>query len=398
MRALLALEDGTVFEGSPVGAKGEATGEVVFNTSMTGYQEILTDPSYAGQIVAMTYPLIGNYGVNSDDVESGRPWVSGFIVKEYSRLASNWRSQLSLETYLRKNNIIGLEGIDTRALTRHIRLAGAMKAVISTRDLDKDSLIKKARGAPGLIGRDLVKDVTCLSPYLWQTPAEETYATTRKQRLKVVVIDCGVKHNILRNLARLGCRLTVVPAKTSAQEIMGLKPNGILLSNGPGDPAAVTYVVQTVKELIGKLPIFGICLGHQILGLAFGGRTYKLKFGHHGGNHPVKDLRTAKVAITVQNHGFCVDIRKKPEDKYYMVGNDEIEITHINLNDGTCEGMRHKNLPIFSVQFHPEASPGPHDAQYLFGEFVNLMQKSKCLPAGRQAKIKIIPTESRDPD
>ena len=364
-KAKLALEDGRIFEGFSFGAAGERSGEVVFNTSMSGYQEILTDPSYKGQIVIMTYPLIGNYGVNSEDVESKRPFVEGFVVKECSRIASNWRSTQTLDEYLKENNIIGIEGIDTRALTRHIRLQGAMKAVISTKDLDDKNLVKKAKSSPNLIGRDLVKEVTSDRIQNWN--GESKY--------KVVVIDCGVKFNILRELAGCACQVIVVPAKTTSEEILEMRPDGILLSNGPGDPAGVPYVVETVKQLIYqpstinyKLPIMGICLGHQMLGLAFGGRTYKLKFGHHGGNHPVRDLKTAKVAITVQNHGFCVD-----RDS---LNKEDIEITHINLNDKTLEGMRHRKLPVFSVQFHPESSPGPHAAQYLFGEFVELMEQN----------------------
>jgi len=371
MDAIIALEDGKIFRGKSFGAKGERTGEVVFNTSMTGYQEILTDPSYKGQIVCMTYTLMGNYGINKEDFESRKPFLEGFIVKENSKIFSNWRAEISLDEFLKKHNIIGIEGVDTRALTKHIRLAGAMKSVISTQDFDEDSLVKKARQSLGLIGRDLVKEVSSLNTFVW----------SKRGKYRVVVIDCGVKYNILRELENLECRITVVSAKTKVEEILRLKPSGILLSNGPGDPAAVPYVVETTKELIGRLPIFGICLGHQILGLAFGGKTYKLKFGHHGANHPVKDLKTGKVYITVQNHGFCVDVKKKPETsnqkpEYYMVGNDDIEITHINLNDGTCEGMRHKRLPIFSVQFHPEASPGPHDAKYLFGEFIEIMKRN----------------------
>ena len=359
MKALIALEDGTVFQGISFGVCGERYGEIVFNTSMTGYQEILTDPSYKGQIVTMTYPLIGNYGVNPDDAESKRPWVEGLIVKECSKIASNWRSHKSLDEYLKENNIIGIEGIDTRALTRHIRLKGAMRAVISTEDVDAKKIIKKAKDSPGLIGRDLVKEVT----------SEEIQYWNNKGKYKVVVIDCGVKFNILRMLKECGSQVIVVPAKTKAEQILDIKPDGILLSNGPGDPAGVSYVAGTVKKLLGKLPIFGICLGHQILGLALGGRTYKLKFGHHGGNHPVKDLETGKVAITAQNHGFCVDMDSL---------NADIETTHINLNDNTCEGMQHKKLPIFSVQFHPEASPGPHDAGYLFKRFVDMMEKKSA--------------------
>jgi carbamoyl-phosphate synthase small subunit len=357
--AILALEDGTIFRGESFGAAGERYGEVVFNTSMTGYQEILTDPSYKGQIVAMTYPLIGNYGINKEDGESRGIFLEGFVVKEYSKIASNWRSHKSLGDYLKENNILGIEGIDTRELTLHIRKAGAMKAVLSTKDLDEGNLVKKAKDSPGLIGVDLVKEVTSNHKYVWDKAKEDKY--------RVVVIDCGVKYNILAKLLENKCQVTVVPAKTSADEIFKMRPDGILLSNGPGDPIAVSYVIETTRRLIGKVPIFGICLGHQMLGLAFGGKTYKLKFGHHGANHPVKDVKTGKVYITVQNHGFCVDID--------CLNKKEIEITHINLNDQTLEGMRHKKLPIFSVQFHPEASAGPHDAQYLFGEFIKMMDK-----------------------
>ncbi len=356
MQGVIALEDGTIFEGTSFGAPGERTGEVVFNTSMMGYQEILTDPSYKGQMVTMTYPLIGNYGVNEEDVESSKLHVEGFIVKECSRITSNWRAKQSLEDYLKENDIIGVEGIDTRALTKHIRIAGAMRAIISTKDSDGKSLIKKAKASPGLVGRDLVKEVTSKKSYDW----------TNDGKYRVVVIDCGVKYNILRELAKNGCQVRVVPARTNADEILESKPDGLLISNGPGDPAGVPYVVETVRQLLGKIPVFGICLGQQILGLAFGGKTYKLKFGHHGGNHPVKDLKTGKVVITVQNHGFCVDIDS--------LSKDDVEITHINLNDQTLEGMRHKKLPIFSVQFHPEASPGPQDANYLFSQFVEMME------------------------
>ena len=365
-RAKIALEDGRVFEGLSFGAPGERCGEVVFNTSMAGYQEILTDPSYKGQIVTMTYPLIGNYGVNRDDVESRKPFVEGFIVKELSRIASNWRSQESLDDYLKENNIIGIEGIDTRALTRHIRLEGAMKAVISTEDLKDKSLVDKAKASPGLIGRDLVKDVTCQKSYAW-SPSMVDSRSSAEKKYKVAILDCGVKFNILRHLTSAGCKVMVVPARTKAKKIMDMRPDGVLLSNGPGDPEGVPYVVNTVKKLIGRVPIFGICLGHQMLGLALGGRTYKLKFGHHGGNHPVKDLKSEKVAITVQNHGFCVDMD--------TLNSEDIEITHLNLNDNTLEGMRHKRHPLFSVQFHPEAGPGPNDAKYLFNEFVKMMKR-----------------------
>jgi len=359
MEAILALEDGTIFRGGSFAAAGERYGEVVFNTSMTGYQEILTDPSYKGQIVTMTYPLIGNYGINSEDAESRKPFLEGFLVKECSKIASNWRAQKTLGMYLKENNILGIEGIDTRALTLHIREAGAMKAVLSTEDLNDKSLVQKAKGSPGLVGRDLVKEVTSRKKYVW--------SKTAKARFRVMVLDCGVKYNILRVLLKHKCQVIVVPADTAAEEILEMKPDGLLLSNGPGDPAAVKYVIETTKKLMSKLPIFGICLGHQMLGLALGGATYKLKFGHHGANHPVKDLKTGKVSITVQNHGFCVDIDS--------LNKRDIEITHINLNDNTLEGMRHKKLPVFSVQFHPEASGGPHDARYLFEEFIEMMKK-----------------------
>jgi len=359
MQAILALEDGRIFKGKSFGSPGERYGEVIFNTSMTGYQEILTDPSYKGQIVIMTYPLIGNYGVNAEDVESYKPFIEGFVVKECSKIASNWRKEKTLSDYLKENNVLGIEGIDTRALTLHIRQRGAMKAVLSTEDLDERNLINKAKDSSGLIGIDLVKEVTCKHRYVWDKIKEDKY--------KVVVIDCGVKYNILEKLLENKCQVTTVPAETSANEILKMKPDGVLLSNGPGDPAAVGYVIETTRKLIGRLPIFGICLGHQMLGLALGGKTYKLKFGHHGANHPVKDLKTGKVSITVQNHGFCLDLDS--------LNKKEVEITHINLNDQTLEGMRHKKLPVFSVQFHPEASAGPHDAEYLFKNFIDLMKK-----------------------
>jgi len=376
-KALIALEDGTVWEGFSFGARGERYGEVVFNTSMMGYQEILTDPSYKGQIVTMTYPLIGNYGVNREDVESAKPFVEGFIVREVSRIRSNWRSQETIEEYFKRNNIVGIEGVDTRALTRHIRLEGSMRGVISTEDLSKSSLIRKAKSIPSLVGRDLVKEVTCQESYLWEEPLP-SFSSLPKKKFKVVVIDCGVKYNILRSLVSSGCEVIVVPAFTKAKDILAMEVNGVLLSNGPGDPAGVPYVIETAKELISYLKknprglaIMGICLGHQLLSLALGGRTYKLKFGHHGGNHPVKDVRTGKVYITVQNHCFCVEVSRRKTDE------ENVEITHINLNDHTVEGMKHKRLPLFSVQFHPEASPGPHDAHYLFKEFVSLMEELK---------------------
>jgi len=361
MKALLALEDGTVFYGNTFAGEGEIAGEVVFNTGMTGYQEVLTDPSYKGQIVTMTYPLIGNYGINSEDIESGGIRVEAFVVKEYEPIPSNWRSQKTLADYLNEEGKIGIEGIDTRALTRHIRLAGAMRGVISTEDLDTASLTGKARASEGLVGRDLVKEVTCRKPYQWRQE--------KGARYEVVALDCGMKFNIARSLALRGCNVTVVPAQTTADEIRAMKPDGILLSNGPGDPEPITYAVRTIQNLIGEYPIFGICLGHQLLGLAFGGRTFKLKFGHRGANHPVKNLLTGRVEITTQNHGFCVHMES--------IKDPEIQITHINLNDQTLEGMRHKSLPIFSVQYHPEASPGPHDSSYLFDEFIKMMKEGE---------------------
>jgi carbamoyl-phosphate synthase small subunit len=354
-KAILALEDGTIFHGHSFGAVGEKSGEVVFNTSLTGYQEIITDPSYKGQIVTMTYPLIGNYGINEEDIESAKPQCEGFVVRENSRIRSNFRSTLKLDEYLAKFGIVGIEGIDTRMLTRRLRLKGSQKGIISTTDLAEKSLIKKAQESQGVEGVDLVKVVTCKEPYVWASG----------KKFKVAAYDYGIKFNILRNMQLIGAEVTVYPADYPADKILATNPDGIFLSNGPADPAAVTYAIENIKKLIGKKPIFGICLGHQLLGLALGGKTYKLKFGHHGGNQPVMDLKTRKVDITAQNHGFAVDVDSIPKGT--------VELTHINLNDKTVEGMRHLKLPIFSVQHHPEAGPGPHDAHDLFKRFAELM-------------------------
>jgi len=371
MKAVLALADGKIYEGEHFGAENEAEAEIVFNTSMSGYQEIITDPSYFGQMVVMTYPLIGNYGINPEDFESDRPYLSGFVIKELSRVQSNWRSRGNLEDFLKKNNVFGIQGIDTRALTRRIRDKGAQKAVLSINTSDPNKLIEKARKSPGLIGRDLVKDVTCKNAYDWNESEwviqnGQTCLEKAKDRpFKVSVYDFGVKKNILRKLTRAGCKVKVFPAATSADEVVATNPDGVFLSNGPGDPAAVSYAIENVKGLLGRVPIFGICLGHQILSLALNGSTYKLRFGHHGGNQPVLDTNSGKVEITSQNHGFAVKENSLLKD---------VNITHINLNDNTVEGIQHKTLPVFSVQYHPEASPGPHDSDYLFNKFVSLME------------------------
>ncbi|MBW6513018.1 MAG: glutamine-hydrolyzing carbamoyl-phosphate synthase small subunit [Desulfuromonadaceae bacterium] len=372
MRAALALADGQVFYGNAFGATGEVYGEVVFNTSMTGYQEILTDPSYAGEIVTMTYPQIGNCGINREDVESARPHLSGFVIKENCNFPSNWRSEKTLDAYLEENNVVGMEGIDTRALVRHIRDKGAQTGVISTLDLDADSLVTKARQAPSIVGQDLVRTVTCAQPYVWDegvwTLGEGYAVAPDTARFKVVAYDFGIKRNILRKLVSNGCAVTVVPATTPAHEVLSMEPDGVFLSNGPGDPAPVRYAQETIRQLLGKVPIFGICLGHQLLSIALGGNTYKLKFGHRGGNQPVLDKATGRVEITAQNHGFAVDPATLESD---------IEVSHINLNDQTVEGITHKKYPAFSVQYHPEASPGPHDAHYLFARFIDLMQQDE---------------------
>ena len=371
-KAILALADGTIFEGSACGAHGEVCAEVVFNTSMTGYQEVLTDPSYRGQIVAMTYTQQGNYGVNEDDNESRQPWASGFIVKEPCLYPSSWRSEETLMGYLMRHDIVGISGIDTRALVRIIREKGAMQGVISTIDADAARLVEKARSAPGMVGRDLVKEVTCKKPYRWDQELwtlENGYRKAHKaeKRYRVVAYDFGMKSNILRNLTSAGCDVVVVPANTTAAEALKSDPDGIFLSNGPGDPEPVTYAVEAIRDLFGKKPMFGICLGHQIISLALGGKTFKLKFGHRGANQPVMDLTTGKVEITCQNHGFAVDM-----DSLKGVA----EVTHINLNDRTVEGLTHRDYPLFSVQYHPEASPGPHDSHYLFARFTDMMDRA----------------------
>lgn len=368
MKACIALEDGTVFDGTSFTGHGETTGEVVFNTGMSGYQELLSDPSYKGQIVTMTYPLIGNYGVNEEDMESARVQPEAFIVREYCPFPSNFRATATLAQLLQKYGILGIEGVDTRALTRHIRTAGAMKGIVSTEDLDHASLVAKAQAAPGLVGRDLVREVSCSEPYVWTAtgprPGRDfTGATAGRHR--VVAIDYGLKYNQLRMLAERGCQVQVVPCDTDAETILAQNPDGIFLSNGPGDPSGIPGVIDTIRQLLGRKPIFGICLGNQLLGLAYGGKTYKLKFGHRGINQPVKDLTTGRVEITSQNHGFCLDMTSLDEA--------EVELTHINLNDNSVEGIRHRRYPAFSVQYHPENAPGPRDAVYLFDRFVQMM-------------------------
>ncbi len=379
----LALADGWVFTGEAFGAPGAAGGEVVFNTSMTGYQEILTDPSYCGQIVTMTYPLIGNYGVNAEDVESTnrRPQVAGFIVKEVSARVSNFRAAESLHEYLAAANVMALTGIDTRALVRHIRVDGAINGVMSTETLDDDELIAQARALPDMNGRDLVKVVSPAEAYDWSASFESKFAQPHlaapdaARRFRVVAIDCGAKSNIFRHLVERGCDLTVVPAATSAAKILAYKPDGVFVSNGPGDPKPVGYAIETLAGLVGEVPLFGICLGHQLLALSMGAESYKLKFGHRGANQPVRNETTGKVEITSQNHGFAIDA-----DSLIKVGGI---VTHVNLNDQTVEGFTHKELPVFSVQYHPEASPGPHDATYLFDCFADMMRSGKA-PTGEE--------------
>ena len=377
--AKLALEDGTVFTGMAFGADGEVDGEVCFNTSMTGYQEILTDPSYRGQIVTMTYPEIGNYGVNDEDVESPRPFLSGFVVREASRIASNFRAQQRLDEYLHRHGIVGLAGIDTRALVRRIRIHGAMKGVLSTQDTDERRLVEKAKASPGLIGRDLVREVVPQEPRTWDEPLSpwahlsgdapaDANTIPPDQRPHIVALDFGMKWNIARHLFSSGARVTVVPGTMSADDVLRYEPDGVFLSNGPGDPEPLDYAIETIRWLVDRCPIFGICLGHQLLSLACGARSFKLKFGHRGANQPVMNLKTKRVEITSQNHGFAIDADSLP---------DVLEVTHINLNDETIEGVRHRELPVYSVQYHPEASAGPHDSEYLFGEFFRAVSQAR---------------------
>jgi carbamoyl-phosphate synthase small subunit len=367
--AILALADGRIFKGWALGAIGETVGEVVFNTAMSGYQEVLTDPSYKGQLVCMTYPEIGNVGVNEEDAESAQIFVEGFIVKDYWPRPSNWRAQMPLHEYLRQAGVVSIEGIDTRALVRHIRTCGAQEAVISSVDLNPESLVRKAKASPGLVGRDLVREVTCREPYDWELGEWELGRGYGRPQLEgaptVVAMDYGIKRNILRSLVSNGFRVKVLPATATAADILACNPDGVFLSNGPADPAALPYASEAVRGVLGKKPVFGICLGHQILGLAIGGTTYKLNFGHHGANHPVKDLSSGRVEITSQNHGFAVDADS-------VAG--RAEISHLNLNDRTVEGLRGRGEPFFSVQYHPEASPGPHDAGYLFKRFRRLVE------------------------
>ena len=375
MQAILALEDGRIFRGKGYGAKGECHGEVVFNTSITGYQEIFTDPSYSGQIVVLTNPEIGNYGTTPEDNESTRPFIEGLIVREFSRVSSNWRSQQVAEEYLEQFKIPVLGDIDTRSLVRHLRDNGVMRGVISTLESDAEKLVAKARSFPKMDGMDLAKVVTTKHTYVWETgershlPDEIVGVKDEPERFHVVAYDFGIKHNILRKLRGECCKVTVVPAQTHAEDVLALKPDGVFLSNGPGDPEPCTYAVDNIRRLMGRTPIFGICLGHQLTGIALGGKTFKLKFGHHGGNHPVKQLQSGKVEITAHNHNFAVD----PDS----LAHSEVELTHMDLNDNTLEGMRHRNLPLFTVQYHPEASPGPHDSHYLFKDFVKLMEEFK---------------------
>jgi carbamoyl-phosphate synthase small subunit len=386
-KALLALADGTLFEGRALGYEGETVGEVVFNTAMTGYQEVLTDPSYKGQIITMTAPHIGNYGMTPEDTESRQIWAEGFIVKEASHMASNWRSRQQLQEYLHEAKLVGIEGLDTRALTRHLREHGSQQGIITHVDMDSRRVVEKAKAAPSIIGRDLAAAVTCAKSYQWTEGSGEWTPSLGDQprigatrRWRVVAYDFGMKQNILRRLVDMGCDVTVVPASTTATQVDALKPDGIFLSNGPGDPEGVPYAIDAVRQLIGRHPVFGICLGHQILGLALGLKTYKLKFGHHGANHPVMDLRTRQVEITSQNHNFAVQVTPPISaipDRPPLVETafGQVAVTHLSLNDHSIEGLACVDRPVFSVQYHPEASPGPHDSAYLFTEFIQLMEK-----------------------
>jgi carbamoyl-phosphate synthase small subunit len=374
LKAVLLLEDGALFRGKSFGAEGEAVGEVVFNTSMTGYQEILTDPSYYGQIVTMTYPQIGNYGVNDEDVESSKVHVSGFVVREYFDAYSNFRAKASISSYLKKSNVTGISEIDTRMLTKRIRLSGAMKGIISTENDDIKKLGNKLRSHPDMAGSDLVKYVTCKSSYIYKGDAEHNEKGTSGAgpAYRIAVLDFGIKSNILRCLDCAGFKLNVMPAKTDVKKILGLNPDGVFLSNGPGDPAAVEYAIKTISEIIGSTPIFGICLGHQLMAIALGAKTYKLKFGHHGGNQPVKNLENGRVEITTQNHGFSVDT-----DSLKSIKKSSFKITHRNLNDGTIEGIEYPEIFAYSVQHHPEAGPGPYDSRYIFKNFKEYIEKFK---------------------
>jgi carbamoyl-phosphate synthase small subunit len=380
MQAILALEDGRIFRGHGYGYPGECQGEVVFNTSLTGYQEIATDPSYAGQIVVLTNPQIGNYGTNQADNESAKPYIEGLIVREFSAISSNWRSEQVTDEYMERYSVPVLAEIDTRALVRHLRTYGVMRGVISTKTVDAESLVQRARNIRKMDGTDLAKVVSTKSVYSFDSDdvrnetgepllSKEIVQSPGERKLHVVAYDFGIKHNILRMLTREGCRVTVVPAETTAETVMELKPDGVFLSNGPGDPEPVEYAVKAIRNMLGRVPVFGICLGHQLTGLALGGRTYKLKFGHHGGNHPVRNNSTGKVEITAHNHNFAVD----PDS----INVNDVDLTHVDLNDQTLEGLRHKTLPLFSVQYHPEAAPGPHDSHYLFRDFRNMMEEWK---------------------
>jgi len=391
-KGILALEDGRIFYGRGAGASTRRGGEVVFNTSLTGYQEVFTDPSYAGQIVCLTYPHIGNVGTNLDDEESPRPYIESLIVREFSAIASNWRSSESAQQYLVRHNIPVLWDIDTRALVLHIRKKGALRGVVSTDGTPVDALLAEARALPSMAGQELASRVTCESQYAWEKGSIELTASpwqesmgeaqtpTESRKFRVVAYDYGIKQNILRLLVDHNCEVIVVPAKTSAEDTLALKPDGVFLSNGPGDPEPATYAIENIRKLLGRVPVFGICLGHQLCGLALGGKTFKLRFGHHGSNHPVKNLLTGQIEITAQNHGFCVDPDSLPPS--------DVEVTHLNLNDNTNEGLRHRTLPLFSVQYHPEASPGPHDSHYLFTQFTDTMKNWKLSGALRRGQAK----------